>query len=170
MKKPTRLVRDVIKQVVDKTTGEVVDQTVEKHYTTRVKSDSYVMVYFGMLSAFYGIKSGKDKDLIICLTSYAKYDTGVVELSPSLRDEICNVLGIYKSNLSSSLKRLVDCGLLSGERGRYTINPAAFWKGTINSRTELLNSDGLTFKITFVEEGSSVNGLPLSKEFDEDDL
>lgn len=167
MKKPTRLVRDVVKQVIDKSTGEVIDQSVEKHYTTRVKSDSYVMVYFGMLSAFYGIKSGKDKDLMICLTSYAKYDTGVVELSPSLRDEICESLGIYKSNLSASLKRLVDSGLLSGERGRYVINPAAFWKGTLNTRTEILNSEGLTFKITFVDS-DSVNGLPLSGEFDDD--
>lgn len=39
-------VKDVVKQVVDTETGEIVEQTVEKHFVRKVESESFFMVFF----------------------------------------------------------------------------------------------------------------------------
>ena len=143
-------VRDVVKQVIDKETGQVLDETVEKHFSTSVKTDSFFMVFFENFGTFLGLKNGSDIKLMACMCTKADFNTGLVRMSTSMRREICSEAGISLTNINKNLKRLSDVGLLILKEGDYVINPTVFWKGTMKSRTELLREGGMTFKVRLV--------------------
>jgi len=149
----TKNVKNVVKTVVDQSTGEIIDQTVEKHFVSEVKTDNFFMVFFESMGAFLGLKQPADMRLIACLCKIAQFDTGVVTLSPKVRRELSKEANISLSNMSKSFKRLVESGLLIEDEGDYIINPNVFWKGSMKTRTEILQSEGLTFQIKLVEKG-----------------
>src|SRR5690606_15731098 len=105
--------------------------------------------------AFLGLKSAKDKNLIACMCAEADFNTGVVHMTTRVREKLCQQAGISVPNVSRNLNRLVAAGLISEDRGDYTINPGVFWKGTTKSRTEILQNGGLIFKVQVIEPGAS---------------
>ncbi len=137
-------------QHVDPETGELITFDSSKLHVVKVENeDKFVQVYFEMLKTFYQLKYISDLKLIIELSAQADYNTGQVDLSPKLRENICEKIGLSKSHLSKSLKRLKDLQLIFGERGSYTINEAVFWKGDKKTRKELMKDKGLEFIIQF---------------------
>lgn len=143
-------VKDVVKQVVDTETGEVVEQTVEKHFVRKVESESFFMVFFENFGAFLGLSNASDIKLMASMCSKADFNTGLVRLSSRLRSELCEEASVSKSNISKNLKRLSDAGLIIPQDGDYLINPKVFWKGTMKSRMELLEKEGLSFSVKLV--------------------
>jgi predicted transcriptional regulator len=63
--------------------------------------------------------------------------------------EITESLGIRNDSISKSLRRLLDIGLINGDRGSYVINPIIFWKGDKAKRKELLENEGLKVEFNF---------------------
>lgn len=147
-----KFVSNVVRQVVDHETGELLDQTVEKHFVTKVDTDSFFMVFIENLAPFFGLKQAGDVRLIIAMCKVADFNTGVVKMTKKTRMQLCEDANISVSNMNKNLKRLVECGLISEEDGEYTINPNIFWKGSTTTRTEVLKSDGLVFQIKLVEQ------------------
>lgn len=60
-------VKSIIKTVVDQQTGEVIDQTVEKHFVSEVKTDNFFMIFFESMGVFLGLKQPADMRLIACI-------------------------------------------------------------------------------------------------------
>jgi hypothetical protein len=138
------------KEVYNTETGAMEFLDTKKLYSvTFDDSDRFFQVYVGMLQSFYEIKYIKDCFLLVKFAELANYNTGHIELSTKLRGVICEDLSINPSNLSTSIKRLIDAGLLFGDKGSYTINAGLFWKGDAKKRKELLEKDGVELTIQF---------------------
>lgn len=68
-------------------------------------------------------------------------ETNIVSIPPSIRQQMCNDLGISTNQVTNALRILKDLNLITGEKGRYEVNPQAFWKGSLESRAERLARD-----------------------------
>ena len=112
-------------------------------------SSDFVQIYYEMLRTFYSIKYVSDLKLIIELASMANYNTGEIDLSTKKREVLCDRLGIKKTHLSTSLKRLKELNLIRGEKGSYIIEEAVFWKGDKETRKELMKEKDFEFVIQF---------------------
>lgn len=148
----TKQVSNVIKQIVDNETGEILDTTVEKHFTTKIDTDNFYMVFIENLAPFFGLKNSNDIKLISAMCSLAGFNTGIVKMTKQTRIDLCNETGIGLTNISRHLKTLVKAELLFEANGDYTINPLIFWKGNTSTRLEVLNSTGLEIKLKILSK------------------
>lgn len=147
----SKQIQSTYKQIIDKDTGELLSQEVEKHFVAQIKSDNFFMCYFENLAPFYGLKHLSDVKMLACLCELAEFNTGVVQLSTKIRKIISEKTKIGLTNMSRNIKRLVESDLISEEDGQVTINPAVFWKGSIKERIEIIKNGGLTFNVRIVE-------------------
>jgi hypothetical protein len=138
------------RNIVDPETGEVIGTEVSKFVSVNLgKQEEFFMTYCKYLSSFYELKYADDIKIIIKFNEWAEFDTGKVDLTPKKRLEITESLGIRNDSISKSLRRLLDIGLINGDRGSYVINPIIFWKGDKAKRKELLESEGLRVEFNF---------------------
>jgi len=136
--------------VVDSETGEVRSTETTKVFKINMgKQEEFFMTFCNYMSSFYELKYADDIKIIIKFNEWAEFDTGTVDLTPKKRLEITTDLGIRNDSISKSLRRLLDKGLISGNRGSYIINPIIFWKGDKAKRKELLESEGLKVMFNF---------------------
>ncbi len=154
VKNKTKKVSNVIKQVVDQETGELIDQTIEKHFVTKVDTDDFFMVFIENLAPFFGLKHPSDVRLITAMCTLAEFNTGIVKMSKKTRATLCEMSNISPTNISRSISRLVKMNLLVEDEGDYTINPNIFWKGSTATRAEVLKNGGLTFQIQLVDSSA----------------
>jgi hypothetical protein len=127
----------------------IVTEVKKTHLVTLSDADKFFMVYLSMLRSFYEIKYVKDVFILVKMAEMAEYNTGNVKVTMEDRADICKEINIKQSNLSASLTRLISMNLLTGGKGKYTINAGLFWKGDSKERKKLLISRGLDFNITF---------------------
>ena len=55
-------------------------------------------------------------------------------------------------NPINNLKKLKELGLITGEKGEFTINPEIFWKGDTKTRQQVLEGKSLKVSFELVEE------------------
>ena len=143
-------VESVTQERIDRETGEIIRCDIKKTHIVRLDpEDKFVQIYYEMLRTFYSIKYVSDLKLIIELASMANYNTGEIDLSTKKREVLCDRLGIKKTHLSTSLKRLKELNLIRGEKGSYIIEEAVFWKGDKETRKELMKEKDFEFVIQF---------------------
>lgn len=138
--------------VVRDESGRDVTTTTSKSFVIKKEQDSFYMTYFENLSGFYKLSSATDIKILAILCSNAEYNTGIIDLSTKLRDEICDTIGIVSSQISRSLKSLQEKGLIVKDKDRIEINPSCFWKGTNETRNKLLKEGGIELKLKFCYE------------------
>lgn len=135
---------------VDKETGEITETEVKKLVKINMgKQEEFYMTYCQYLAPLYQLTYADDIKLIVKLCEWGQYDTGKVQLSSARRGEITDTLGLHNSNISKSLKRLVEKQLISGEKGEYQLNPVIFWKGDRAVRKEILRRGGIDVMFNF---------------------
>lgn len=135
---------------IDKDTGEVFETEVKKLIKVNMgKQEEFYMTYCKYLAPLYELTYADDLKLIVKLCEWGVYDKGTVSLTTSRRAEITEKLGIHASNISKSLKRLLEKKLITGDRGEYQLNPVIFWKGDRAIRKELLRKGGLEVMFNF---------------------
>lgn len=121
--------------------------------TFNVKADNseeFFMAFVKAMAPLVQFKSsGTDILVLVALCCAMSFEKNVVYLTKKTRNEICEQSGISASNLSRSLRRLEEAGLISGDDGNYIVNPLFFWKGTTDARNQVLREKGLEFKIRF---------------------
>ena len=132
---------------LDRETGEIVTMT--KTFSTKVNQDEFFMMYVNLMSPQFGLKSPKDKDLLIRFCMMAQYNTGKISLTTADRKMICESLEMLPQNLSRSINNLKHANLLTGEEGSYFINPEFFWKGTNDVRNKMLKEKKLSLTFEF---------------------
>ena len=71
----------------------------------------------------------------------AQYNTGIVDLSTSKRQQMCQDLSITSNQITNNLKKLKDLHLIEGDKGTFTINAEIFWKGDLSARREEILKD-----------------------------
>lgn len=143
----TVITQDIERSTIDSRSGEVVQVTTQKTFTTKYESDKFYMTFVEFIAPFYQLKSNSLKNLLVYLCEHAEFNTGKVALTTAARKQTCEFLGISNNSLTNYLKKLKDANLISGKDGEFMINPQIFWKGDTVTRKKLLDTEEI--KINF---------------------
>lgn len=149
-------------------TNQIEEVETRKVHKVKMKSeDEFFMLYIKYLSPFYDLKYADDIKLMAKLMEWCDFNKGEVFLTSSRRKEITEELGIHKSNISTSLKRLREKNLIYGDKGEYKINPTVAWKGSNASRLELMRNEGVqaVFNFTIDQDFKPTKGLEPNTNF-----
>lgn len=130
--------------------------------------DEFYMVYIKYMAPYYQLKYADDIKILSKLCEWAEFEKGIVYLTAGRRHELTETLGIHNSNISKSLNRLSEAKHISGTRGEFTINPTIFWKGSKNSRMELMRKESIqvTFNFELEHDIKPTTGLSANVNFD----
>lgn len=113
-----------------------------KEITLSVQSDEdYFTRYHLLLCAVYNLKYKDDIRLMLEMSGMASSD-GHLLLPSSSRAKLCSKLNLHTTNFSKSISRLKQLGVISGDRGDYTLLPIFL---APSSTTE-----GITIKLNYV--------------------
>lgn len=138
-----------VTEVLDKETGEII--TTSKSFSVATNSENFYITFIGKLAGFYSLKSAVDIKVLVQLCERAQFDNGLALIPPAIRKEMMTTLDVSSQQITKSLANLKSKGLITGERGAYTISPLVFWKGSMDARESLLNNK-LSIQIDFENE------------------
>ena len=148
-----KLKNEVISQIqeVDKETGEIFNKTIttSKIYSTRIQAEDFYITFINALSKIIGLNRMTDVRVLALLCARAEYNTGVVQLTPYVKELIYTELGISYNSLANSLTSLKKKDFIKITKGSCVINPLLFWKGDLKTRQDALQNSGLSFTINF---------------------
>lgn len=136
-KKNVRFLTKTTVTTFDTGSGEV--KLVEETKTYPVNTqDEYYQSYSDYEKFIYSMTSIVDMKMIKKMCEFAEYNTNKVHLHTNRRNEIIMDLKIASSQISTSIKNLVNLGVLKGKRGGYILNPLIYWKGETSKRQDVL--------------------------------
>ena len=140
---------------VNQETGEITTKviTTSKVYSSRVQAEEFYITFISTLSKIIGLNRMTDVRVLALLCSKAEFNTGIVQLTPYVKELIYTELKISYNSLANSLSSLKRKDFITLEKGKCTINPLLFWKGDLKARQELLRTSGLEFIINFRGDG-----------------
>lgn len=142
-----RITQTIQREIVDVTTGEVVKVDTQKTFTEKVSPESFYMTFIGYMSPLFNLHSDVARSILDWMCMKAEYNSGVVDLSASKRQKMCQDLSITSNQVTNNLRKLKELGLITGEKGEFTINPEIFWKGDTKTRQQVL--EGKSLKVSF---------------------
>lgn len=143
-----RITQTIRRDVVDATTGEIITMDTQKTFTEKVNPEKFYMTFIDYISPIYQLNSEVARRMLDWMCEHAIFNTGIVDLSTSKRQQMCSELKLANNQVTNNLKRLKDLNLISGEKGTFKINPEIFWKGELSvRRKELLENKDL--KVSF---------------------
>jgi hypothetical protein len=142
-----RITQTIQREIVDVTTGEVVKVDTQKTFTEKVSPESFYMTFIGYMSPLFNLHSDVARSMLDWMCMRAEYNSGVVDLSASKRQKMCQDLSITSNQVTNNLRKLKELGLITGDKGEFTINPEIFWKGDTKTRQQVL--EGKSLKVSF---------------------
>lgn len=131
---------------VDRETGDIETIVVSKEYSTKISPDKFYMTFIEYIAPMFKLKSTSARTLLTWLCCHAEYNTGIIRLTTSERNNIVKELGMSNNTITNNLAILKKLKIISGEKGNFQINPQIFWKGDTKTRNELLNDRELKIK------------------------
>ena len=144
--------------VIDQTTQEVLTQ--QKTYSIKVQShDKFHATFFDYLPELHSLQYTQRK-VFDELAAHSNLDTGLVALIPSIRTSILTRAAISDGQLRNSLVVLKKKGFITGSRSEYYINPKYLWRGTSDSRANVLKNKWKVVLDFEIEETPTLS-LPL---------
>lgn len=147
-----RITQTIQREIVDVTTGELVKVDTQKIFTEKISPDNFYMTFIGYMSPLFNLHSDVARSILDWMCMRAEYNSGVVDLSTSKRQKMCSDLSITSNQVTNNLKKLKELGLITGEKGEFTINPEIFWKGDTKTRQQVLEGKSLKVSFELVEE------------------
>ncbi len=142
-----RIAQTFQREIVDFTTGELVKVDTQKTFTEKICSESFYMTFIGYMSPLFNLHSDVARSILDWMCMRAEYNSGIVDLSASKRQKMCQDLSITSNQVTNNLRKLKELGLITGEKGEFTINPEIFWKGDTKTRQQVL--EGKSLKVSF---------------------
>lgn len=136
-----------IEHVIDHTTGEIL--TTSKEFTISTTTEDFFFVFLSYLGMLYELKNALDIHVLAFMMENVQFNKNIVSLTIAKRKELIAKIGVSKQNLSHSLKRLKEKGLVSGEDGDFFVNPELMWRGSTKERDKLLQEKGIDVRIKF---------------------
>lgn len=134
-------------EILDKETGELVTLETQKVFTEKINPEHFYMTFIDYVAPIYQLHSEVARKMLDWMCENAGFNTGIVDLSTSKRNQMCKDLEITTNQVTNNLKKLKDLKLISGDKGTFTVNPEIFWKGDAKSRRDILA--GKEFEVTF---------------------
>lgn len=132
-----------VREIVDCDTGEIKVIESQKVFTKKVKNDNFYFTFIDFVAPLFRLRSDSAKNLLVWLCTNAEFNTGIVRLTADDRRQLCETLNMSNNAITNCLKKLKDLNLISGQDGKFTINPQIFWKGEMSVRDKLLQSEDI---------------------------
>ena len=132
-----------VREIVDCDTGEIKVIESQKVFTKKVKNDNFYFTFIDFIAPLFRLRSDSAKTLLVWLCTNAEFNTGVVRLTADDRRQLCETLNMSNNAITNCLKKLKDLNLISGQDGKFTINPQIFWKGEMSVRDRLLQNEDI---------------------------
>ncbi len=104
----------------------------------RITLDPFFLVYDDYSTK---LACATDFRVFIALVIHSTFNTNVGILTSETRQEIIKLSNITTQNLSNSLKRILNTGLIYREDKKYTINPFFIWKGYPENRRKYIEDN-----------------------------
>lgn len=133
------MAKEIVRQVVDVLTGELVESTVSKTFTRDKDADLFLQLYVKGLSVIYDLKDGATIRVLFKILEMSDFKTMQVLIPSPIRKSIIERLDISKSSFEKAIRDLKSAGLIDGERGVYNISPEIFWCSTSQERDAILS-------------------------------
>lgn len=132
-----------VREIVDCDTGEIKVIESQKVFSKKVKNDNFYFTFIDFIAPLFRLRSDSAKTLLVWLCTNAEFNTGIVRLTADDRRQLCETLNMSNNAITNCLKKLKDLNLISGQDGKFTINPQIFWKGEMSVRDKLLQSEDI---------------------------
>lgn len=142
-----KIIQTIQREIVDSQTGEVITYDSQKTFTEKINPERFYMTFIDYVAPLYKLHSEVARKILDWMCEHAGFNTGIVDLSASRRQQMCEDLKITGNQVTNNLKKLRDLNLISGDRGTFTINPEIFWKGDAATRRQVL--EGKSLKVSF---------------------
>ncbi|HCF2750532.1 TPA: replication/maintenance protein RepL [Pseudomonas aeruginosa] len=116
-----------VKEVFDKTTGELIKSEEVKNFSVPAEPE-YVKMYLKDIASIYSISPLTNKILFHMLaeSTYAN----IVNINPTVKRSICMLVNTSMSTFNNCLSELKAAGIVKEVgRGSYMLNPDLFGKG-----------------------------------------
>ena len=148
-----RTVSTTVKEVLDPKTGELLQYEASKTYKEKITSENFYMIFLDYMAPLFKIKSHITRQVLDKMCQMAEFNSGNVSIASADRKAICDELEINAQQFSKALKQLKDLQLITGESGKFTINPYVFWKGDqAIRRKELLENKAFQITCEIVDD------------------
>lgn len=146
------------KKRLDLETGELIETELEdtKEFTTRVKSEYFFMTFLAGMDAIENISTLTERKVLDSLNRYADFNTGIVQITKSVRDKIMQRANLKYQTVNNSLSSLNKKGFIKLTDGECVINHKYFWRGELGVRQKHL-ADGGAFSVIINFEGDEQN-------------
>lgn len=126
------------KTIIDSSTGEVLEQTVE--LTQRVSQDKFIQVYLEDLSGLLKLENVIQMQVLALIWKYCSYTNEMdqwnkIIILKDTKELWAQQLGCSIRNIERALMGLCNKDLITlTARATYILNPKYFFKGTSNMR------------------------------------
>jgi hypothetical protein len=145
-----RITQTIQREIVDVNTGELVKVDTQKTFTEKINPEHFYMTFIDYIAPLYQLHSEVARRMLDWMCEHAEYNTGIVDLSTSKRQQMCSELSLANNQVTNNLKKLKDLNLITGDKGSFTVNPEIFWKGDAQSRKDLLQNKSLQVSVEIV--------------------
>lgn len=145
-----KITQTIQREIVDVTTGELVKVDTQKTFTEKINPEHFYMTFIDYIAPLYQLHSEVARRILDWMCEHAEYNTGVVDLSTSKRQQMCSELNLANNQITNNLKKLKDLNLITGDKGSFTVNPEIFWKGDAQTRKDILNNKSLQVSFEIV--------------------
>lgn len=146
----TKRIIETTEQVFRDKDGTERERTIRKVVVHKMESENFYVVFANYVHWLYGLRGVVPIKVLHFLMEHAQVNTGRVALTPGMRKELVENLGISRGAFLQAIAQLNECRVLTkvysvnkdtGEeyelRGEYMINPEMLWKGDKEKRKEL---------------------------------
>lgn len=149
-----KITQTIQREIIDVETGESIKIDSQKIFTEKVNPDKFYMTFIDYIAPLYQLRSEVARRMLDWMCEHAIFNTGIVDLSTSKRQQMCTELGLANNQVTNNLKKLKDLNLISGDKGSFIINPEIFWKGELAVRKkELLENKDLKVSFELIDRG-----------------
>lgn len=138
-----RITQTIQREIIDVNTGESVKVDTQKTFTEKINPEHFYMTFIDYIAPLYQLHSEVARRMLDWMCEHAEYNTGIVDLSTSKRQQMCSELNLANNQVTNNLKKLKDLNLITGDKGSFTVNPEIFWKGDAQTRKDILNNKSL---------------------------
>ena len=148
-------VTETVEEAVDPSTGEISLHkiTTSKTFTSKVTGAVFYNTFLDVLDAIYVKLTNNEKNVLYFFMVWAEVNTGEVMLPQIRKDELCDKLNIKKQSLYNLLQQMQKKEVITVYKGKVTINPIYFWKGSLKAREEYIEKRAMYITMGIEEDG-----------------
>jgi len=133
-----RVINRLVTEVVDGTTGEIIETKTVSTYKKPQITKRYCMM--SMDEPWVSRIKPIDLYLLCVLVDYENTIKYTITITKSVKEDIKNKIKISDAQIAKSLKNMIANNVIKRvERSVYIVNPECMWSGSVKTQEERIN-------------------------------